>query len=71
MGVEFRYGWLYVFCGLGIGVYSLFLRGWRSNSKYAVIGSLRAVAQMISYEVVLAMVVILFIFFLGSYDMGV
>nr|BCO38848.1 NADH dehydrogenase subunit 1 [Vargula hilgendorfii] len=70
VGVEFSWGWLYVFCGLGMGVYSLFLSGWSSNSKYAVMGSLRAVAQMISYEVVLAMVVMLFVFFLGSYDMG-
>lgn len=60
---------MFVFCGLRLGVYSLFLTGWSSNSKYAVVGSLRAVSQMISYEVVLALVVIIFVMFIGSYKL--
>ena len=43
---------------LGIGVYPLLLSGWASNSKYAVIGSLRGVAQTISYEISLALIMI-------------
>src|SRR4051812_47666877 len=34
-----------------VGVYGIALAGWSSNSKYALLGSLRASAQMISYEV--------------------
>lgn len=43
---------------LRIGVYPLLLRGWSSNSKYAIIGSLRGVAQTISYEISLALIFI-------------
>ena len=43
---------------LRVGVYPLLLRGWASNSKYAVLGSLRGVAQTISYEIRLALILI-------------
>ncbi len=43
-------GLLFVFAATSIGVYGIFLGGWASNSKYALLGSLRASAQMISYE---------------------
>jgi NADH-quinone oxidoreductase subunit H len=38
-----------------IGVYGVALAGWSSNSKYSLLGSLRASAQMVSYEVVLGL----------------
>jgi len=41
---------------ISIGVYSLLLAGWASNSKYSIVGALRGVAQTISYEVRLALV---------------
>jgi len=41
---------------LRVGVYPLLLRGWSSNSKYAVLGSLRGVAQTISYEIRLSLI---------------
>ncbi|ACI50502.1 NADH dehydrogenase (quinone) [Gluconacetobacter diazotrophicus PA1 5] len=44
-------GLLFVFAAMGMGVYSVVLAGWASNSKYALLGGLRAAAQMISYEV--------------------
>ncbi|UCH27246.1 MAG: NADH-quinone oxidoreductase subunit NuoH [Trueperaceae bacterium] len=43
-------GLLYVFAATSIGVYGIFLGGWASNSKYALLGSLRSSAQLISYE---------------------
>lgn len=46
---------------LSLGVYPILLRGWASNRKYAMIGSIRGVAQTISYEISLALVVIQFI----------
>src|SRR5438876_367212 len=38
-----------------IGVYAIALSGWSSNSKYSLLGSLRASAQMISYELALGL----------------
>lgn len=46
---------------LRLGVYPILLRGWASNRKYAIIGSIRGVAQTISYEISLALVVMEFI----------
>ncbi len=48
-------GVLYVLGVAGIGTYGLIFAGWASNSKYAFLGGLRSAAQMISYEVALAM----------------
>ena len=42
---------LYILAVLGIGTFGVILAGWASNSKYAVLGSLRTCAQMISYEI--------------------
>lgn len=43
---------------LRVGVYPLLLMGWASNRKYAILGSLRGVAQTISYEISLALILI-------------
>nr|QST21666.1 NADH dehydrogenase subunit 1 [Apocrypta bakeri] len=40
-----------IFCLMSMGVYSLMISGWSSNSLYTLIGSLRSIAQTISYEV--------------------
>lgn len=52
---------LLIFTVLRINVYPTLIAGWRSNRKYAIIGSLRAISQTVSYEVRLALV---FLFFL-------
>ena len=44
-------GLLYVFAFAGLGVYSAALAGWASGNKFALLGSIRASAQMISYEI--------------------
>ena len=54
----FKIGIIVFIILLRIGVYPLLLSGWSSNSKYAIIGSLRGVAQTISYEISLALVII-------------
>nr|AVN68186.1 NADH dehydrogenase subunit 1 [Nocticola sp. JW1 9/1] len=66
---EFEFGLLFFLCCMSLGVYSLMLVGWSSNSKYSLLGSLRGVAQMISYEVSLALVLICFVFFVNSYNL--
>jgi NADH-quinone oxidoreductase subunit H len=59
-------GILYVFAIATIGEYGIVLGGWSSGNKYGVLGSLRAAAQMISYEVSLGLVVIGTVILAGS-----
>nr|QEE94423.1 NADH dehydrogenase subunit 1 [Toxorhynchites sp. CL-2019] len=51
-----------------LGVYNSMIAGWSSNSNYALLGGLRAVAQTISYEVSLALILLSFIFLVGNYN---
>jgi NADH-quinone oxidoreductase subunit H len=51
-------GILAVFAVASLGVYSLILAGWASNSKYPFLGSVRAAAQLISYELSMTLAVI-------------
>nr|QJX36745.1 NADH dehydrogenase subunit 1 [Doryrhamphus excisus] len=50
-------------------VYSILGSGWASNSKYALIGALRAVAQTISYEVSLGLILLATIIFSGAFTL--
>jgi NADH-quinone oxidoreductase subunit H len=59
-------GLLLIFLLSSLNVYGLVLAGWSSNSKYALLGALRAIAQMISYEIVFGTCVLIIIFFSGS-----
>ena len=49
-----------------LNAYSVIIAGWASNSKYAFLGSLRAVAQLISYELVIGFILIILILLTGS-----
>ncbi len=49
--VDLNVGLLYVFAVSSIGSYAVFMGGWASRSKFSMIGAMRAVAQIISYEV--------------------
>nr|UPX88329.1 NADH dehydrogenase subunit 1 [Coenosia pumila] len=66
---SFNLGLLFFLCCTSLGVYTVMIAGWSSNSNYALLGGLRAVAQTISYEVSLALVLLSFIFMIGSYNM--
>ena len=55
---DLNVGLLYVFAVTSLGVYSIALAGWSSNSKYPLLGGLRSSAQMISYELSLGLALI-------------
>lgn len=66
---SFNLGILFFLCITRIGVYIVIMAGWSSNSNYALLGGLRAVAQTISYEVSLALILLSFIFLIGNYNL--
>nr|WKF55416.1 NADH dehydrogenase subunit 1 [Aedes koreicus] len=65
---SFNLGVLFFLCITSLGVYTVMVAGWSSNSNYALLGGLRAVAQTISYEVSLALILLSFIFLIGNYN---
>ena len=63
---DINLGILYIFGISSLGVYGVILGGWASNSKYSLLGSIRAAAQMISYELGLSLSVIGVLMLAGS-----
>lgn len=67
---DLNVGVLYVLAMGSLGVYGVVLGGWASNSKYSLLGGLRAAAQMISYELALGLSIIGVIAIVGSLRLG-
>uniref|UniRef100_A0AAU7VGK8 NADH-ubiquinone oxidoreductase chain 1 n=1 Tax=Achondrostoma garzoni TaxID=3055996 RepID=A0AAU7VGK8_9TELE len=67
--VDLNLGVLFILALSSLAVYSILGSGWASNSKYALIGALRAVAQTISYEVSLGLILLSVIIFSGGYTL--
>jgi NADH-quinone oxidoreductase subunit H len=63
-------GLLYIFAMLSLGVYGVILAGFASRNNYAIMGGLRAMAQMISYEIALGIAVIGVIMVYGTMDLA-
>jgi len=61
--LTFKYSLFFFLVCLSVRVYGVVLRGWSSNSKYSLLGRLRAVAQTVSYEIVLSLILFCLIFF--------
>lgn len=54
---------IFVIAVRGVGVYGTLGAGWSSNSKYSMLGSIRAVAQTVSYEVSITVIILLSVFY--------
>nr|YP_010363323.1 NADH dehydrogenase subunit 1 [Cladiucha magnoliae]UNY39799.1 NADH dehydrogenase subunit 1 [Cladiucha magnoliae] len=65
---SFNLSILFFLCCLSMGVYSIMISGWASNSKYSLLGGLRSVAQTISYEVSMVMILLSFVFMIENYS---
>ena len=60
---------LYILAALGVGVYGIALGGWASNNRWALLGGIRATAQMISYEIAMSLAIIAMVATYGSLNL--
>nr|ASM82656.1 NADH dehydrogenase subunit 1 [Eudohrnia metallica] len=66
----FLWGGLFFLSVTSLGAYTVMVSGWASNSSYALLGGLRAIAQTISYEVSLALIFMFFLGLVGGFELG-
>ena len=67
---DLNIGLLFILAMSSLGVYSVVLAGWSSNNKYALLGGLRAAAQMISYEVFMGLSLMGVVLMAGSFSLS-
>jgi NADH-quinone oxidoreductase subunit H len=67
---DLNMGLLFFLAMSALGVYGIVLAGWASNSKYALMGALRAVAQMIGYEVFMGISLMGVVMLAGSFSLN-
>nr|AIT70905.1 NADH dehydrogenase subunit 1 [Parnassius nomion]AJR33140.1 NADH dehydrogenase subunit 1 [Parnassius nomion] len=67
--ISFNLGILFFLCCISTGGYTVMVAGWSSNSNYSLLGGLRAVAQTISYEVSLALIMLSSIILIMDFNM--
>nr|YP_009350207.1 NADH dehydrogenase subunit 1 [Nasutitermes banksi]AQP26550.1 NADH dehydrogenase subunit 1 [Nasutitermes banksi] len=68
--ISFELGLLFFLACTSLGVYTVMIAGWSSNSGYSLLGGLRALAQTISYEVSLAFILLSFVILVSSYNLA-
>lgn len=66
---DFNIGLLFFLAMSSLGVYSVMLAGWSSNSKYSLLGGLRSAAQMLSYEVFMGLSLAGVVILAGSFNL--
>jgi NADH-quinone oxidoreductase subunit H len=67
--VDLDVGILYIVAMVAMSVYGVVLAGWASNNRWALLGSIRGSAQMISYEVALGLALVSMILTYGTLDL--
>nr|YP_009002133.1 NADH dehydrogenase subunit 1 [Rhincodon typus]AGK29771.1 NADH dehydrogenase subunit 1 [Rhincodon typus]AHA82106.1 NADH dehydrogenase subunit 1 [Rhincodon typus]AVI15572.1 NADH dehydrogenase subunit 1 [Rhincodon typus]WNH19696.1 NADH dehydrogenase subunit 1 [Rhincodon typus] len=67
--INLNLGLLFILAISSLNVYTILGSGWASNSKYALMGALRAVAQTISYEVSLGLILLSMVIFTGGFTL--
>jgi NADH-quinone oxidoreductase subunit H len=67
---DINIGILFVFSILSIGVYGIMIGGWASNNKFALLGTLRASSQMISYELAMGMAIVALVMTTGTINVS-
>lgn len=67
--VDFEFGIMFVFAISSLGIYGIILSGWASNSRYAMLGSLRSTAQIVSYEVSIGLIIQTCLMVVGSVNL--
>ena len=67
---EINNGMIYILAISSLSVFILLYSGWSSNSKYAFIGSLRSIAQLISYEVSIGIIILSVIILANSFNLN-
>nr|YP_010502926.1 NADH dehydrogenase subunit 1 [Nephotettix virescens]UXD78703.1 NADH dehydrogenase subunit 1 [Nephotettix virescens] len=67
--LEMSLGLLFFLCCSSLGIYGLVICGWSSNSIYSMLGCMRSVSQVISYEVSLSIILLSFFLLIDSYNL--
>lgn len=67
---DFRLSLLYIFALSSLGVHTVIMAGWSSNSKYAFLGGLRSAAQMISYELSMGVTLLSVVLVAGTLNLS-
>lgn len=68
--LEINLSILFILAGSALGIYGILISGWSSNSKYALLGSLRSAAQMVSYELPIGLIANTLVCTIGSYNLN-
>nr|APX40875.1 NADH dehydrogenase subunit 1 [Phyllotreta foudrasi] len=68
INLMFEFSILFFLCISSVSVYTIMLAGWSSNSNYSLLGSLRSVAQTISYEVSLALILMSYLYMIMDFN---
>jgi NADH-quinone oxidoreductase subunit H len=66
LGGDVNVGVLFILAWMSLGTYGIVLAGWASNNKYSMLGSLRATAQMVSYELSMGLTMAVPVLITGS-----